>query len=147
MKVVVLDVKLHKKTAGLIERLQSPSSTDRIISVRKSRTMLRISMTTSLFIENEYLIEKANQRVRAEVFWLDTESLDRIYERKLATGDYDEEALALDYIRKVRKIPESKYVLLSEKGSPGGKFSLWQNVLYTIYHVHRIDSEGKEADD
>lgn len=145
MKLVRLDVRVHKKTERLIERLQK--SQLRVVSVSQSRTMLRITITVDLFIENQALIELMNQRLRAEVYWIDTEILDKRYEAISKSGDYDDDAVANSYIKKIRSIPESKYKSLSEKGSPGGKFSRWQNVLYTIYHVDRVNEKDQKEND
>lgn len=145
MKLVQVDIQAHKKTDRLIRTFEL--SPHQVISAKQSRNMVRVVITKALFIEHQYLIEQMDGRVRAEVFWVDTENMDRRYTRDLRSGAGDQNKIAANYIKRVRKIPRADYKSLSPKGSPGGKFSVWQDVLYAIYHIDRVDENGDEVDD
>lgn len=145
MKLVELDVRKHKKTERLIRTLERSAS--QIVSVKDTDTMIRVVITKDLFIENQYMIEQMNGRVRAKVYWIDTESMDRRYARDIRNGEHSPEKLARDYIKRIRKFPKSDYHTLAEKGSPGGRFSTWQDVVYAVCRTNRVDMNGEEAND
>lgn len=138
MKLVVMRIELHKRTENLVERLRGKQN--RVISLNKKRQWIRVVVTDDLFREVEFLVDKAGPRVNAQVFFLDTSSIDRDSLIRLRRGESRESVIS-DAVKKVRSVGFSAYEPMSEVASPGDRFQKWNDLKYVVYHVHSIDED------